>query len=127
MGPTPDLSPPEWLSAPEGAVFMQIVRHLEKVPGLLAMADAEAVAVLANAIVEYRDLTALIREEGYRIETRNGGLMFSPLIAARQSAWARMRAGWTQFGLSPADRAALKIMPELNLKTKRMALGGGID
>lgn len=107
--PTERPDRPAWIVGEADAdIFDDLVERLEKL-GLLNGIDAEALAVLAHAIHEFRELTKAIAIEGFTTETAEGTLKTHPNVNARQLAWARIKLGMAQFGLSPADRASLKI------------------
>ena len=115
---------PAWIAGEPRAVFDQLADYLEAVPGLLTAQDAEALAQLAHAIVEFRAHSQQLAVEGFTTETAEGGLKAHPLVSIRQQAWARCRLGFAHFGLSPADRANLKLTPADD-SAKRKAIGLG--
>lgn len=99
---------PGWVVGEAAAVFDGLVARLGKL-GLLNGIDAEALALFSDAVAEYRQLTKAIAVEGFTTETAEGTLKTHPNVNARQLAWSRIKLGMAQFGLSPGDRASLKI------------------
>ncbi|MBZ0173122.1 MAG: P27 family phage terminase small subunit [Phycisphaerales bacterium] len=101
---------PGWLGDDERAGYADLVDRLAKIPGLLCPLDGWAVSLLADAVVEYRALTGIVRRDGDIIETPRGPTL-NPVVLCRQDAWKRCKIGFSQFGMTPADRASLGIRP----------------
>lgn len=113
---------PEWLGEAEGRAYDDLLPLVERIPNLLTPMDGEALAVLAAAMVEFRRLSLMIRKEGEIIEDAEGNIKEHPALKARDRAWLRLKHGWACFGLTPADRAGLKIQAPPN-DGKKIRLG----
>lgn len=120
---------PAWLPKGARAVYDAMADRLAELPGLLTMQDGEALAQLAAAVIEFRELSQQLAVEGYTVETAEGGIKAHPSVYIRQQAWNRCKAGWAHFGLTPADRASLKLEPTDRTQQKKAiglgAAGGG--
>jgi len=117
---------PAWLVGDALAVFNDLSGNLFQLPGLLTATDAEALAQLSAAVVEFRQHTQTLSVEGYTTETADGCLKAHPVVYIRQQAWARCRAGFQHFGLTPADRVGLRLeAPSDRANRKAIGLGPG--
>lgn len=114
---------PDWLGEAEREVYADLLPLVERIPNLLTPMDGEALGVLAAAMVEFRRLSLMIRVEGEIIEDAKGEIRENPALKARDRAWLRLKHGWACFGLTPADRAGLKIQAPPN-GGKAIAIGG---
>lgn len=82
---------------------------LRRVPGLLSVNDGEILACYCDAKVEYETAGLRIEEMGEVLEDHNGRSYLNPWVSVRNKARDRMGDFWKRFGLSPADRANLRL------------------
>jgi P27 family predicted phage terminase small subunit len=84
--------------------------------GVITELDSRAAEMLIEAYVEYRELSDDIAVNGlnYWVEGTNGQnlLKANPSVAARASAWNRVRAMLTEFGMTPASRSKVNAQKE---------------
>ena len=118
--PQPDAAevrPPTWLSDDAREVWEAFADDLEAKRVLTAW-DTEAFAAWCDAVVRRRDAADHIAEEGAVVEmpvfNKNGDLTGTrrgknPWLLALDAADAQVRAYGARFGLTPSDRAQLKI------------------
>ena len=118
VGPEPPRGAPKippGMSRSARREWRVIVAALDSL-GVLAVTDALAIRLLAEALGEYRDARRVIDREGatYECETRIGGTMHRarPESAIAADAWRRASALMSRFGLTPADRVRLGTVPE---------------
>lgn len=105
---------PYELTLEERNAYRRIGRQALKL-GTLTEYDAEALAMLARAIVEYSEALAEMRGE-----KAGSGSRRDPAARA-DSAWKRVQTGLASFGLTPQARASIR------LPTPPKAPGGGLS
>ena len=106
--------PPYWLDNYAKTAW----KHLQ--PMLVDMrvyteADRYALELLVQAYAEYRRACDAIRIQGPTIwvETKAGGYMMpDPAIRERNDAWRRCMGALSHFGLTPASRARIQVLPK---------------
>ena len=80
---------------------------------VVSEADRKALELLCDAYAEWRRAREVVIEHGttYEAENVNGGLMLKvrPEVALAADAWRRIRSMLTEFGLTPAARARVKV------------------
>src|SRR5690606_32925069 len=121
--PTPsagDIVPPEWLGDEALDVWEEYAPDLEakRVP---TSWDVEAFAAWCDAVARRRDAARHVQDEGAVVEhpvfNKNGDQTGARLgrnawLLALDTADAQVRAYGARFGLTPSDRASLKIPNE---------------
>ncbi|WP_329545555.1 phage terminase small subunit P27 family [Streptomyces sp. NBC_01356] len=118
--PQPDageILPPDWLSEVALEVWEQFAGDLEAKRVLTAW-DTEAFANWCDAVARRRDAAQHVEEEGAVVDldvfNKNGELTGSrraknPWLLALDAADAQVQRYGARFGLTPSDRAQLKI------------------
>ena len=71
--------------------------------------DADAIEVYAGSLVLYREAQRHLDTEGAVVDGLHGVKVKSPWLTVQNSAWDRFRPLLASFGLTPADRARLKV------------------
>lgn len=103
---------PEWLGDIARAKWFELLGVLTKVPGLLRSGDGEALALYCEAYEEMRLAQDAINQEGMIVTSEKGGRYQHPAVGIKNRAIQRMGRIGALFGLSPSDRAALRIKDE---------------
>ncbi|MFD6421719.1 phage terminase small subunit P27 family [Streptomyces sp. NPDC060198] len=115
-----DIVAPDWLSADALEVWDALVDDLVA-KGVMTPWDVEAYANWCDAVARRRDAAAHVAEEGAVVElpvfNKNGDLTGhrqgkNPWLMALDSADAQVQRYGARFGLTPSDRAQLKIEPQ---------------
>jgi P27 family predicted phage terminase small subunit len=78
---------------------------------VLTVADATALALLCEALGEWRAADDIVRAEGvvYESTTRSGVMKRPhPCVAIRGDAWRRAEKMLAKFGLTPSDRSRVE-------------------
>ena len=96
-------------SEPHALVWRETVALLKRVPGLLSVNDGEILACYCDAKVEYETAGAKLSSDGEVLVDHNGRSYLNPWVSIKNKARDRMSDFWKRFGLSPADRANLKL------------------
>ena len=86
--------------------------------------DRMALELLCEAYAEWRSATSIIQRRGHTFTSRkvlgekaDGTLIISeyvqvrPEVAIQQNAWKRVLSGLQEFGLTPAARVRVKVVP----------------
>jgi len=110
----PPIAPscPYWLDRRAKNEWKRVVALLEPL-GLITQIDRAALAAYCQCYSEWVQADEVIQEQGMNFETPNGYLQQRPEVAIRQKARADMLRFAARFGLTPSDRAGLKV-PENN-------------
>lgn len=122
--PTPgqgDVVPPAWLVELDDEspgdretaldIWRRLAPDLER-KGVLTPWDVDQFAVFVDAVVRHREATRSVQTHGILIEGQKGNEVRNPAIqVARDYADLMTRVGG-RFGLTPSDRADLKIERE---------------
>lgn len=112
-----DVDPPAWLSAAALEVWHHLAEDLA-VKGVLTAWDTEAYACWCDAVARRREAAERVAEEGAVVEhpvyNKNGDLTGhrlgkNPWLLALDAADAQVQRYGARFGLTPSDRAQLKI------------------
>lgn len=99
-------------------VWSRLAPDLERT-GVLTPWDVDQLAVFCDAVVRHREATRAVQHHGILIEGQKGNEVRNPAIqVARDYADLMVKVG-SRFGLTPGDRADLKI--------EREASHGGAD
>lgn len=109
--PEPEAVAPEPMLKLDGleAAFDEWVELLSRTPGLLTSNDGIAIMLGVDAIREYVALRKDISERGYATPTKEGGETTRPEVRAMRDVHKRVRDFVADFGLSPAERAELRV------------------
>ncbi len=99
-------APPDELSAEEQKLFRELAVGLAA-QGTIAAVDGLALAMLCNAIVEFRAADADIKAKGMTAETDTGYEYLRPTVGVRSKASGKILAACRLFGMSPAARASI--------------------
>ncbi len=108
---------PTWLAVKARPHWQQAIQALEGM-GVLTVADGPAVALLANALVEYIDAAQEVEDRGLtfldeRLD-KDGNVISSvirpnPATTVRADAWRRVNLMLQQFGLTASSRSKVKL------------------
>lgn len=110
--PCGEPTPPEWLDEKGLARWHDTMSLLRTVPGLLTAIDRDELALYSQALADYLTAREEVAEKGLTILGGMGGTILNPAYRAMESAWARVSRHGSHFGMSPADRARLKVDPK---------------
>ena len=105
--------PPEWL----GPVALELWRELAPLlvkMRVLTKADRQALALLCDALAEYRAARAVVEAEGatFTVRTDSGKVVRArPEVAIAADAHRRARLMLAEFGLTPAGRRRVEAIP----------------
>lgn len=98
--------PPDDLSPQESQLFRELAVGLAA-QGTIAAVDGLALAMLCNAIIEFRAADADVKAKGLTAETDSGYEYQRPTVGIRAKAWAKILAGCRLFGMTPSARASI--------------------
>lgn len=99
--------PPPWLDGEALDEFERLADMLDD-RGIVTKLDGDALGLLADALVTYRDARDELKEEGYVIPGRKGAKKRHPAATVLRQAYDRIKAVATEFGLwGPASRRGL--------------------
>ncbi len=101
--------PPEWLDGLGRAAYRRLAALLVSMK-LAHMADSEALAVYAQNYSIWRQTSQAIADDGFLLTTLTTTKV-NPLFAPMNEAQRTMVRILSQFGLTPAARAALRVEP----------------
>jgi len=116
-------SMPRWYRSPAGGLSQEeakarrsVWRHYVALIAPLNVAtvvDADALAQLCVARLDYLAHDATIREEGAHYESRTQAgsrtIKQHPAAQLRDAAWRRVQEGLREFGLTPVSRTKVKV------------------
>lgn len=106
---TDKVKPPKWLSNEAKKVFREVVKlYAHTDPPLITNGDVEALARYADAVVRYREISTLLAQEGYIVDSSQGPKKH-PLLGALKDYERTIERGERSFGLDPSSRAGLAI------------------
>ncbi len=114
---TGEVLPPDWPSDAALEIWEQLAGDLEA-KRVLTPWDTEAFAAWCDAVARRRDAARHVEEEGAVVEmpvfNKNGDLVGhrrgkNPWLMALDAADAQVQRYGARFGLTPSDRAQLKI------------------
>jgi P27 family predicted phage terminase small subunit len=99
-------TPPDWLSDRGKEAWGDILPILRDL-GVMTVADPVALGMLCDALVEYQEARAVVREHGATYWTRGKSEMLRarPEVQIASDAWRRAKLMLSEFGLTPASRA----------------------
>lgn len=100
---------PVWLCEAASLIWDEVVCELSLVPGLLCEADGAALALYCDARRQYHEYDEQIRSDGLTTESLTAGTKAHPLLTHRNAARAAVDKLGAKFGLTPSDRASLKM------------------
>lgn len=112
-------TPPSWITDLDSdgehesalGVWRRLAPDLER-KGVLTPWDVDSFAVFCDAVVRHRDATRAVETHGILILGQKGNEVRNPAIqVARDYADLMVKVG-SRFGLTPGDRADLKIERE---------------
>jgi P27 family predicted phage terminase small subunit len=101
---------PEYLIGLARTEWERIVPLLENM-GILAECDQTMLALYCTAFAEWREADDLC--ESPVITTVNGNIIQNPALSIRTNAWERLKKVCAEFGMSPAARTGLAILPKV--------------
>lgn len=107
---TGDVRPPEWLRAEAVEVWQRLAPDLQR-KSLLTAHDADAFAVLCDAIVQYQQASKLIQAAGVLIKGPNGAATKNPAMQLARDAAQTIRTYAQEFGLTPSARSTSSLEP----------------
>ncbi len=100
--------PPAHLGQVGRAKWLDLAPRLAKI-GLLTENDLEALALLCESFGEKAACEATLQEHGEYTVLENGYIAAHPAIARLDRAIKRIRQLMAAFGMTPSDRAGMKI------------------
>lgn len=115
QAPADKVRPPSWLSAPAKREFKRAAALLVKL-GLVTNLDVDLLALYANTLVSYRDVTKQIEEQGRFVEHTNKfgatNKVSHPGVTQQKQLGDQLRMLAGELGLTPSGRAKLAIPRE---------------
>lgn len=99
---------PSHLSTEAQAEWRRITREL-KAMNLLSSADADAIAMYADAYARWVEASAAVRTKGMVVLTDNGFPVQSPYIGIINTCWRTMQKLLIEFGMTPAARSRIQV------------------
>tara|TARA_R110002020_G_scaffold273792_1_gene488952 strand:+ start:24 stop:473 length:450 start_codon:yes stop_codon:yes gene_type:complete len=108
---------PEWLNPAAVSCWELLAPELEAI-GLLTNVDANAMAIYCTAYAEMVEAEAELLQGGKTQVTKDGFKRVSPWLNIRNEAQKRMQQIGAQFGLTPATRTKIEVMPKTTDNTK---------
>jgi len=100
------LKMPTWLDEQSQAIWKKTLKDMKEFD-VLDNVDADALAIYCDAVVNYREATLKVRENGYVTENAQGTESVSPYVKAAQS-YARVVMQYAdKLGLNANSRARL--------------------
>ena len=106
-----DLDPPGWLRSEAVEVWQRLAPDLER-RGVLTAWDVDALAILCDAIVQYRQASALVAHAGVIIKGRRDGAVKNPALQIVRDTAQTIRAYCQEFGLTPSARSGVVLAEE---------------
>ena len=112
-GPPPGIpSAPAWLSRRAKAEWKRLAVELAELK-IVAKVDRNALAALCDAVAELADANDVLEREGLFITTPQGFRQAHPAVSIRRNAREAVRKLSAVFGLTPADRSKVRVIPKL--------------
>ena len=107
---------PADLSETERAAWLEVVRELERVPGLCTRADRGVIELLARTLPVWRECMRHVREHGASLIVRDekGAVKFlqqTPEMTIAIKLGASLKALYGELGLTPAGRTRVDLAP----------------
>jgi P27 family predicted phage terminase small subunit len=107
---------PADLSETERAAWLEVVRELERVPGLCTRADRGVVELLARTLPVWREAMRHVREHGGSLVVRDekGVVKFlqqTPEMTIAIKLGASLKSLYAELGLTPAGRTRVDLAP----------------
>jgi P27 family predicted phage terminase small subunit len=107
---------PADLSETEHAAWLEVVRELERVPGLCTRADRGVVELLARTLPVWREAMRHVREHGGSLVVRDekGVVKFlqqTPEMTIAIKLGASLKSLYAELGLTPAGRTRVDLAP----------------
>ena len=115
--PTGMATMPEWLNPEARSCWETLAPELEAI-GVLTDVDANAFAVYCTAYAEMIEAEAELIRDGKTQITKDGFKRSSPWLSIRNEAHKRLQQIGGQFGLTPASRSKIEVMPNNTENTK---------
>ena len=103
------LCPPEGMDDETLKAWDEYVPALLEVPGLLAEVDMLALRLLCEAVATRRTCQKLLAEKGYTMTTPSGYVQQRPEVSIAAQAGKAIKALLTEFGMTPAARARMRV------------------
>lgn len=109
---TTKVKPPRWLSKEAKKEFRRLAKMLIELD-LIDNLDVDLLAVLANTIVAYQEVSATLAQDGRIIEYTNKAgatnIVSHPAVAQQKQLADQIRMLANEFGLTPSARAKLAL------------------
>lgn len=106
-----EIAPPDWLRAEAVEIWNLLAPDLEA-RGVLTAWDVHAFAVLCDAIVQYRQASALVEQSGVLIRGRRDAVVKNPAMQLVRDCAQTIRAYAQEFGLTPSARSGIALPEE---------------
>ena len=105
------LEVPEWLPEKGRELWRLVAPEMQRL-GLLTVADAPAFLVMCLCYGEAMDAAQKVKDEGHTTSSDRGGLKKHPEVTILNEMLAQFRQWCVEFGMTPAARQRLKLLPE---------------
>ena len=102
------LTAPEWLSEGSKVVFKELAESLATLR-IADETDVHSLAVLSDALNDFRVAVALIDAEGELVKGRDSSMVKNPAYTLKNQAWQRINPLLASFGLTPSAKSSLGI------------------
>jgi len=102
---------PDHLSQPAQREWKRVTRELDGM-GLLASADADAIAMYCDVYARWVEAVAKLNEEGMIVHTENGFPIQSPYLGIANRCMAQLQKLLIEFGMTPAARSRIHLPEE---------------
>ena len=99
--------PPEWLSDRATAEYWHIVPQLEGL-GLISGVYQVPLALYCQAMADYLETKALVKEHGWIITTETGRVIEHPAVGIMHKAWERCLKAAREFGMTPSAMSGVR-------------------
>ena len=97
---------PKWLDAKAKKYWVEICQDVAPMK-VVALADAGALALLAESLWQYNEAKKLFKKHGIMTKTHLGNYIQNPAFGAMNKAWERVLKVYREFGMTPSSRTAV--------------------
>ena len=110
---------PAYFDAREKAGWIELVESLSQL-NLLSSSDGAALEQLVLTMLDLRDARAALKKEGMFVEptSATGIRRLSPEFSAVSELTKQYRSLMSSFGMTPADRTKISVVPATNNETE---------